>query len=67
MIGDDGICLGMQSTGQSEADRWNQKYTIGNLRNEGDFSILRAISERKPAGNAVPVKPVLERFIPVLF
>jgi len=44
----------------SEADRWNEKYTIGNLRNEGDFSILRVISERKPAGNAVPVKPVLE-------
>lgn len=44
----------------SEADRWNEKYTIGNLRNEGDYSILRVISERKPAGNAVPVKPVLE-------
>ena len=33
---------------------------IAGLRNEGDFSILRVISERKPAGNAVPVKPVLE-------
>lgn len=30
------------------------------MRNEGDYSILRVISERKPAGNAVPVKPVLE-------
>ena len=42
------------------AEYWNEKYTIGNLRNEGDYSILRVISERKPAGNAVPVKPVLE-------
>ena len=43
-----------------EAEHWNEKYTIGNLRNDGEYSVLRVISEKRPAGNAVPVKPVLE-------
>lgn len=43
-----------------EAEHWNEKYTIGNLRNDGEYSVLRVISKKRPAGNAVPVKPVLE-------
>lgn len=43
-----------------EADRWNERYTIGNLRNEGEFSVLRVISKTRPDSGAVPVKPVLE-------
>lgn len=44
----------------AEADAWNEKYAIGNLRNEGEFSVLRVISEKRPMEGAVPVKPVLE-------
>lgn len=44
----------------SEMDQWNEKYTIGNLRNEGDFVVLRIISEKKPKERAVPVTPTLE-------
>lgn len=43
-----------------EAMEWNERYTIGNLRNEGNQVVLRVISEKKPAESAVSVPPVLE-------
>lgn len=43
-----------------DADAWNAHFTIGNLRNEGDYVVLRVISEKKPSETAVPVSPVLE-------
>ena len=45
---------------ESQVERWNEQYTIGNLRNEGQNVVLRVISREKPDGEAAAVEPVLE-------
>lgn len=45
---------------ENQVQRWNEQFTIGNLRNEGQNVVLRVISKEKPDEAAVPVEPVLE-------
>ena len=45
---------------ENQVERWNEQFTIGNLRNEGKNVVLRVIAEEKPDRAAVPVEPVLE-------
>ena len=43
-----------------EAERYTQQFNIGNLRNNGEKTVLRIISDRKPLTQAQAVKPTLE-------
>jgi ABC-2 type transport system ATP-binding protein len=43
-----------------EAELLSAKYTVSNIRHEGDEDMLRIVSEEKPCENAVPVEPTLE-------
>lgn len=38
----------------------NEKFTVSNLRHEGNQDMLRIVSEQKPCENAVQVEPTLE-------
>ena len=38
----------------------NDKYTVSNLKHEGNQDMLRIVSEQKPYENAVQVEPTLE-------
>ena len=43
-----------------EAGLLNEKYTVSNLKHEGNEDMLRIVSEEKPCENAVQVEPTLE-------
>lgn len=43
-----------------EADRYVDRYNVGNLRNEGGMTVLRIISETSPGKEAYTVAPNLE-------
>ncbi|WP_068619776.1 ABC transporter ATP-binding protein [Paenibacillus tuaregi] len=43
-----------------EADSWNDKYCISNLKHEGNHLELRIVSKERPLPDAVPVAPTLE-------
>lgn len=43
-----------------EAELLTTKYTVSNIRHEGDEDMLRIVSEEKPCENAVQVEPTLE-------
>lgn len=43
-----------------EAEEWNARYCVSNLRHEGDQVELRIVSTVKPAHNAASVAPTLE-------
>lgn len=43
-----------------DVDRYNQKYCIGNLKSEGDYTKVRIISDEKPSSDAFKVKATLE-------
>ena len=43
-----------------EAELLIAKYTVSNLKHEGDENMLRIVSEKKPCENAVPAEPTLE-------
>ena len=42
------------------ADRYVEQYNVGNLKNAGDETILRIISDTKPCEEAVEAEPTLE-------
>lgn len=42
------------------AELLTAKYTVSNIRHEGDVDMLRIVSEEKPCENAAPVEPTLE-------
>ena len=44
----------------SKTGQMNDKYTISNLKHEGNQDMLRIVSEQKPYENAVQVEPTLE-------
>lgn len=44
----------------SETDRYLERFNVGNLKNEGDHSVLRIISKEKPMEDAAPIPPTLE-------
>ncbi len=43
-----------------EAEEWNARYCVSNLRHEGDQVELRIVSSVKPANHATSVAPTLE-------
>lgn len=43
-----------------ETDAFCEQFTVGNLKNAGDKTILRIISDEKPMEGAKPAAPVLE-------
>ena len=43
-----------------EAELLIAKFTVSNLKHEGDENMLRIVSEKKPCENAVPAEPTLE-------
>ena len=43
-----------------EAELLSAKYTVSNIRHEGNQDMLRIVSEEKPCENAVQVEPTLE-------
>lgn len=43
-----------------EAERYVEQYNVGNLKNAGEETILRIISDTRPMENAVEVEPALE-------
>lgn len=43
-----------------EAERYVQKFNIGNLRNEGEQTVLRIVSDQKPMEQAKEAEPTLE-------
>lgn len=43
-----------------DAERYVEEYNVGNLKNAGDQTILRIISDTKPMEGAVEVEPTLE-------
>lgn len=43
-----------------EAGKYTQQFNIGNLRNEGDKTVLRIISDKKPFEQAKAAEPTLE-------
>ncbi|NJJ39211.1 ABC transporter ATP-binding protein [Paenibacillus apii] len=45
-----------------EAEEWNARYCVSNLRHEGDQVELRIVSKVKPADQAASVQPTLEDF-----
>ncbi|WP_337588178.1 ABC transporter ATP-binding protein [Paenibacillus graminis] len=45
-----------------EAEEWNARYCVSNLRHEGNLVELRIVSEQKPAGQITSVAPTLEDF-----
>jgi ABC-2 type transport system ATP-binding protein len=45
---------------QREAELLTAKYTVSNLKHEGNQDMLRIVSEKKPCENAVQVEPTLE-------
>ncbi len=47
-------------TDPREAELLTAKYTVSNLRHEGNQDMLRIVSEEKPYENAVQVQPMLE-------
>lgn len=47
-------------TDPKQAELLNDKYTVSNLKHEGNQDMLRIISEQKPCENAVQVEPILE-------
>ena len=47
-------------TDPRQAELLTAKYTVSNLRHEGDEDMLRIVSEEKPCENAVPMEPTLE-------
>jgi ABC-2 type transport system ATP-binding protein len=44
----------------SKTGQMNDKYTVSNLKHEGNQDMLRIVSEQKPSENAVQVEPTLE-------
>lgn len=42
------------------AEQLNAKFTVSNLKHEGDQDMLRIVSEQKPCENAMQVEPTLE-------
>ena len=44
----------------SKTGQMNDKYTVSNLKHEGNQDMLRIVSEQKPYENAVQVEPTLE-------
>ena len=53
-------CVWECRAGPREAALLTAKYTVSNIRHEGDEDMLRIVSEEKPCENAVPVEPTLE-------
>jgi ABC-type multidrug transport system, ATPase component len=47
-------------TDSKEAEQLNEKFTVSNLKHEGDQDLLRIVSEQKPCESAVQVEPNLE-------
>lgn len=45
---------------EKDAERYVEEYNVGNLKNAGDQTILRIISDTKPMEGAVEVEPTLE-------
>ncbi|AIQ12531.1 ABC transporter ATP-binding protein [Paenibacillus durus] len=45
-----------------EAEEWNTRYCVSNLRHEGNQVELRIVSKVKPANHAASVAPTLEDF-----
>jgi ABC-2 type transport system ATP-binding protein len=43
-----------------QAEQLNGKFTVSNLKHEGDQDMLRIVSEHKPIENAMQVEPTLE-------
>lgn len=43
-----------------EVSRFGERYTIGNLRNEGKEAVLRVISQTRPEADCVMAEPTLE-------
>lgn len=43
-----------------DADEWNARYCISNLKHEGDQVELRIVSKERPAANALPAEATLE-------
>lgn len=43
-----------------DADRYVEQYNVGNLKNAGDQTILRIISDTKPCEGAIEAAPTLE-------
>jgi len=44
----------------SETYRWQKRATVANLRHEGEYTVLRIISDEKPDEAAVPCEAALE-------
>lgn len=44
----------------NEVEYYNQKYCIGNMRNENNTVVVRIVSEEKPHENAISKEPTLE-------
>lgn len=45
---------------EEEAEELNKKYTVSNLKNQGEKVELRIVSKEKPIEDAVPLEPSLE-------
>lgn len=45
---------------EEEAEKLNKKYTVSNLKNQGEKVELRIVSKEKPIESAVPLEPSLE-------
>ena len=43
-----------------ETELLSAKYTVSNIRHEGDKNMIRIVSEEKPCEDAAPVEPTLE-------
>lgn len=43
-----------------DAERYVEEYNVGNLKNAGDQTILRIISDTKPMEGAIAAEPTLE-------
>lgn len=53
-------CVWSCQVSAREAEEWNARYCVSNLRHEGNQVELRIVSPVKPSQDAVSVAPTLE-------
>ena len=44
----------------AQARAWEKRFTVANFRHEGDYVVLRIISDQRPAEQAVPCRATME-------